>query len=260
MKITAYTALGFASMGACASAFAPNSNAMFATTRNVRNVALQVATDIIVEENKVVEESKKVWPEVNGWVADPTKFCAGLPGSVSPLGEFDPFGLTEDMSVEEIKRYRESEVTHGRVGMLAVLGYLVGESFHPFFGGIISGPANSHLGQVQEIAPAFFTILTLAIGSAEIYRAKVGWKAADSLAGVSDDPNSAFGARLLDSYYPGDIGFDPLGFKPKNADKFRNMQTKELNNGRLAMLAAIGMIVQEQITHVPILDTLHDMF
>merc|ERR1712232_1115661 len=40
--------------------------------------------------------------------------------------------------------------------MMATLGYLVAENFHPLFGGQISGPANSHLGQVEQVAPIFF--------------------------------------------------------------------------------------------------------
>jgi hypothetical protein len=76
---------------------------------------------------------------------------------------------------------------------------------------------------------------------------------------IVDDPNSAFGARLNDDYYPGDLGFDPLGLKPKGAADFATRQTKELNNGRLAMIGAIGMLVQEQITNEPIMDTLHNM-
>lgn len=55
--------------------------------------------------------------------------------------------------------------------------------------------------------------------------------------------------KLRDGYYPGDLGFDPLGLKPTDATEFANMQTKELQNGRLAMLAAIDMMVQEQVTH-----------
>merc|ERR1712232_1026308 len=55
-------------------------------------------------------------------------------------------------------------------------------------------------------------------------------------------------SKLNDDYYPGDINFDPLGLKPSDPTEFAVMQTKELQNGRLAMLAAIGMIVQEQIT------------
>ena len=202
----------------------------------------------------------KTYPSVNGWSADSSKFCAGLPGSSSPLVNFDPWNLIEGFSIEEIKRYRESEVTHGRVAMLATVGYLVGESFHPLFGGVIEGAANSHLGQVREIAPPFFVILTVAIGACELFRAKLGWKTPESLAEVVDDLNGAFGARLLDNYYPGDIGFDPLGLKPKDAKGFATRQTKELNNGRLAMLGAAGMIVQEQITHETIAETLKTLF
>ena len=153
MKISV-TALTFASVVGFSAGFAPNAVPKTATSLSMAN-----------------------YPEVNGWTADPDKFCAGLPGSVAPFGEFDPLGLTSKFSVEEIKRYRESEVTHGRVAMLASLGYLVGESFHPFFGGVISGPANSHLAQVQDVAPGFFIALTVAIGASELYRAKTGWNA-----------------------------------------------------------------------------------
>jgi len=236
MKISA-TTLTFTSVVGFAAGFAPNAMPKTTTSLSVSN-----------------------YPEVNGWTADSSKFCAGLPGSVAPLGQFDPLGLVSEFSVEEIKRYRESEVTHGRVAMLATLGYLVGESFHPFFGGVVSGPANSHLAQVQEVAPGFFVALTVAIGMSELYRAKTGWNAPPKeLSKIVDDPNSAFGARLNDDYYPGDIGFDPFGLKPKTASGFAEMQTKELNNGRLAMIGAIGMLVQEQVSQETIIETLKAM-
>merc|ERR1712028_152557 len=44
------------------------------------------------------------------------------------------------------------------------------------------------------------------------------------------------------------FGFDPLGLKPTNAAELKEMQTKELNNGRLAMIAIAGMVVQEGIS------------
>jgi hypothetical protein len=242
MKVTV-TLLAYASV---ASAFAPST-----PSSNHKAAVLQMAETSL---------DGKTYPSVNGWVADSSKFCAGLPGSSYPFEKFDPWNLLEDFSIEEIKRYRESEVTHGRVAMLATVGYLVGESFHPFFGGMIEGAANSHLGQVREIAPPFFAILTLAIGACELYRANFGWQTPTSLKYVVDDLNGAFGARLLDNYYPGDIGFDPLGLKPKDAEGFAIRQTKELNNGRLAMIGAAGMIVQEQITHETIAETLKSLF
>ena len=58
------------------------------------------------------------------------------PGITAPLGFFDPVGFCDapTMTVSEAKRFRESEVTHGRVAMLAVLGWVVAEEFHPLFG------------------------------------------------------------------------------------------------------------------------------
>ena len=58
---------------------------------------------------------------------------------------------------------------------------------------------------------------------------------------------------LREGYLPGDLGFDPLGLKPKDASGFRTMQDKELNNGRLAMIAVAGMCAQELATGAPII-------
>ena len=51
----------------------------------------------------------------NGWVADSSKFAYGLPGSIQPYPEFDPFGFAEDADVALMKQYREvrcSEAIH----------------------------------------------------------------------------------------------------------------------------------------------------
>lgn len=42
-------------------------------------------------------------------------------------------------------------------------------------------------------------------------------------------------AGLKEDYMPGDLGFDPLGLMPKDEESLATMQTKELNNGRLAV-------------------------
>lgn len=62
---------------------------------------------------------------------------------------------------------------------------------------------------------------------------------------------SPFGGQpwtIKADHVPGDLGFDPLGLKPTDPKELKEMQTKELNNGRLAMLAAAGMIAQELAT------------
>lgn len=40
---------------------------------------------------------------------------------------------------------------------------------------------------------------------------------------------------MKEEYTPGDLGFDPLGIKPSNPSELMSIQTKELNNGRLAV-------------------------
>ena len=46
----------------------------------------------------------------------------------------------------------------------------------------------------------------------------------------------------------GDLEFDPLNFKPVSAKALKRVQTQELNNGRLAMLALAGLVAQELAT------------
>merc|ERR1739848_812707 len=62
--------------------------------------------------------------------------------------------------------------------------------------------------------------------------------------------------KLNDTYYPGDIGFDPLGLKPESPAEFAEMATKELQHGRLAMLASAGFIAQELVNETPIIENL----
>ena len=51
---------------------------------------------------------------------------------------------------------------------------------------------------------------------------------------------------------PGDLGFDPLGLKPTNDKDLKSMATKEINNGRLAMVGIAGMVAQELVSGMKI--------
>ena len=202
-------------------------------------------------------------------------FCLDLPGALAPMGQWDPAGFTSQASDNDIRRYREAETQHGRVAMLAVIGFLVAESWHPLFADV-TGPAIDHLTQVRQEYPAFFEIGALVIGGLEVNRALVGWAFPDSREKVraprpfvnltaSRRERRCLEAHLSlstqagvlnEDYYPGDVGFDPLGLKPTDPAEFAEMQTKELQNGRLAMLAAAGFLAQELVNHKPILETL----
>jgi len=171
-------------------------------------------------------------------VVDPDagKFCFGLPGSIAPFENFDPAGFLKDASKEQVYTYREAELTHGRVGMLASLGFLVQEWWHPLFGAD-GGPA---ISQMPSLPAGIWIAMIFGVGIAEGVRVARGW----------NDPSlpDHFFQKLKPSYYPGDLGWDPLGLKPTTESELREMQTKELQNGRLAMLAAAGFMAQEAAT------------
>jgi hypothetical protein len=193
---------------------------------------------------QVTKTSTALNAGLNGWVPDESKFAWGLPGSIAPIADFDPAGFAADADLDTMKNYREAETQHGRVAMLAVLGLLVTEEpieLHPLFEAANKdiGPAIRHLDDVRAVSPFFFEILALVIGTIETSRALTGW----------ENPNEVLGLKrtLKASYYPGDIGFDPLTLKPADADEFAELSTKELQNGRLAMLGAAGMVAQELV-------------
>jgi len=210
---------------------------------------LSLSSAFVVAPRRAVRASVQR-AELNGWVPDESKFAWGLPGSpfqdaTGDNANFDPAGFAEGCSLDQMKLYREAEIQHGRVAMLASVGFLVGEWVHPLFG--LGGQeilAIDSLGEVRKVFPEFFEILTLAIGTIELGRALIGWV----------PPNQVeSNQRLNADYYPGDIGFDPLGLKPDDADEFETLHTKELNNGRLAMIAIAGFVAQELVDRTPIL-------
>jgi Chlorophyll A-B binding protein len=172
-----------------------------------------------------------------------------IPGALAPVGLFDPLGFADKADEPTLKRYREAELTHGRVAMLATVGFLVGEAVESktfLFNGEVTGPAITHLAQVN---PIFWVLLTSSIAFAETQRAKIGWVP------PSDVPVAKPGL-LRTEYVPGNLGFDPLGLKPTDPVAFKEMQTKELQNGRLAMLAAAGFMAQELVNGKGIIENL----
>lgn len=163
-----------------------------------------------------------------------------IPGALAPVGLFDPLGFADKANEDTLKRYREAELTHGRVAMLATVGFLAGEAVAgktALFNGEIVGSA---VEQITQVNPFLVIFLVAAIGKAETIRAEIGW--VEPSKAKFDNPG-----QLRDTYTPGDIGFDPFQLKPEDPAEFFDMQTKELQNGRLAMLAAAGFLAQEAV-------------
>ena len=155
---------------------------------------------------------------------------------------FDPLNCSTDMLT--LKKYREAEIKHGRLAMLATVGWPISELFHPYLSTITQ---NTNLlsfnnkvpsilnGGFEKINPIFFMSIIVFASSIE------------SIV-LNKDYNNYFDYRI-----PGDFGFDPLNFYT-NKSEFtkRNLELKELNNGRLAMLAITYFAFSEFITNNPI--------
>lgn len=82
----------------------------------------------------------------NDWPDD--FFCYGLPGNTLPLGDWDPFGF-QLVSKKVVFKYRESELKHGRLSMLAFVGMLLQEEFHPWHNDI-GGLAITQMDRLLE--------------------------------------------------------------------------------------------------------------
>jgi hypothetical protein len=167
---------------------------------------------------------------------EPSSFnIEDLAGVSQPLGFFDPVGLSSGLSEGRLRFYREVELKHARLAMLAAAGFAVGEQFHPLFGGQVDVP--SVIAFQETPLQSFWPPILLAISVVEIFSVF--------------SFQSPWGGDLWSirpDWEPGDFGWDPLKLEPESPEEFKEMQTKELNNGRLAMVAIVGMISQELAT------------
>jgi len=149
-------------------------------------------------------------------------------GSQAPLGFWDPLGLSADGDEQKFKRRRAIEFKHGRVSMLATLGYIVPE--YNKFPGYLSPSQDIKFADVPNGLAAISKVPTL------------GWVQILCFAGFIEGKD---GLRW-DNENPGDIGWKVLS----DADPERKAKRLaiDLSNGRLAMFAIMGMFFQDGLT------------
>lgn len=161
-----------------------------------------------------------------------------LDGTMAGDVGFDPLGLSEISDVGiDLYWMREAELKHGRVAMLAVAGDWFVELFGPAPGWPIAGGKSQTdvFWVAAEEHPNAIISATLVIGILEL------------ITGVAITEGRESGNRA-----PGDWGFNPLKFQITE-----QMASKEVANGRLAMWAAAGILVQGTTTHEPSLANMH---
>ncbi len=156
-----------------------------------------------------------------------------LDGSMAGDEGFDPLGLSNVDNAElgiDLYWMREAELKHARVAMLATLGMLAQES-----GFVVPG-----FPTTKNQVTAFWECVDKNPGP--IFAAVIFFGMIEIISGFAITEGKKNGNRA-----PGDFDFNPLflGQSPASAKDYAN---KEIRNGRLAMWAAAGMLLQGTIT------------
>jgi len=162
-------------------------------------------------------------------------------GAQPPLGFYDPLGLVADGDEAKFDRLRYTELKHGRVAMLANVGYLIGKSGLCFPGNIaLDGTKFSDVGggfdALANIPAGGFAQIFLLAGFLELF--------------VMQDITG-------EGEFVGDFrnGFIDFGWDTFDDETKLNKRAIELNNGRAAMMGILALMVHEKL-EVPLIPDL----
>merc|ERR1711871_94428 len=150
---------------------------------------------------------------------------------------FDPLGIsTTIMDLQgDLNYVREAEITHGRLAMIATLGWIFPEVVGTLPGrGDFPRQALEAQAYIFDKYPEIAYQILFSVAISEGIRSQIIFKP---------------------DHVPGEVGFDPLGFKAKfckTPEAYKSMQLKELKNGRLAMWAITGLFVEHLATGKPV--------
>lgn len=157
-----------------------------------------------------------------------------------PLMAWDPWSLSKLSKVSannpDVAWLREAELKHCRICMLAFVGILVTASGKHWPGETFATATQAGwpnaLGAIAKTNPGIVAQAVAAIGIYEGYSFRKTQGRWDGL---------WFGEREGSGIVAGDYGFDPLGLMPTDPKAAELMRGKELANGRLAMMAVMGI-------------------
>ena len=93
----------------------------------IKSVAVKAVAKAVVPKKGKAIPLKQAAPAKGRSLDNPNP--TGLVGALAPIGFFDPAGFAAKASPEELTRYREVEIMHGRFAQLAVLGFLLPEKY-----------------------------------------------------------------------------------------------------------------------------------
>merc|ERR1719418_217137 len=168
------------------------------------------------------------WGDWANYTDSPLRAFENELGVQEPVGFWDPLGLSADGDAATFLRRRETEIKHGRISMLATMGYITPELTGKF-PGVLSKSEGVSFDDIPNGLGAISKVPALGWGQIVLYCAAVEGAGANNR---GDGPGE-FGWKVLTSS-------DPEEKKKKLA--------AEIANGRLAMMAIIGMFFQDGLT------------
>jgi len=155
---------------------------------------------------------------------------------------FDPLGLATNK--EQLWEYREAEIKHARLAMLAAVGWPVSELLDRDIANFFDAPTLLDEG---DRVP---TVLNGGMGHVrpEFWGFCLGLSAAIDMYGVTK------ARRGGPDYFPGNLGFDPLNFYTDDVVVQERLKLAEIKHGRTAMVGVAGYVMEEYGTKMAVID------
>jgi len=176
-------------------------------------------------------------------------------GVQAPVGFWDPAGFTSDGDKTEFFRRRCVELKHGRVSMLACIGYIVPELAGRWPGylspssKIAFADIPNGLAAVTKVPGVGWFQATVFCGLCELW---ISWQPGDNEfeQGEAGSLRTRFYGGDFFNYRYGSLGIPGYlgGQRIEDAELRKKKLSAELANGRLAMMAIIGMFFQDGLT------------
>ena len=195
-------------------------------------------------------------PSPYGGVGSPSEVGGtGMPGDVG----FDPLGLANfDLSVDGatdkqrsaalvLRDYRDAELKHGRLAMLAAVAWPLQEQLNPYFAAKLHMP--NLVAETGGLSPS---VLNGGLEQAPVAASVLAFAA--MVSAVELQGLRIKEATPVNEWRVGDYGTARIA--EPGTEQFFSLQEGEIWNGRIAMIAIFAYVVQEALTGFPTANTI----